>query len=575
MRVSDSNKNMLSVSQSWLQMIQQRNINARLIITLLLYFILIFIPLNLYAEESIYYTIQTGSFVNIETAKQQFNSIAKGLNEQKLEFLRIEKIGKYYAIRLGKFKDYSTANKFLRANETHLNGAIIIRARTIHELVDQLLISTEPIASVREEKPVTEKDSQEEIKDMQLTQEQLPVAKPGIFSNLKGRIYLSDYYSNDSDDFDFHILTTRVNVYTQEDNNYRYYYALDARARKRIFSGNLRENTPEYDVDELWLGYKFPKQNLDIIGGRHYIYELYNTRIDGLNVKYYFKEGEGIGIFGGLAPDKHDDSLNTDFESFGSYAFLEKKKYKLHFGYENLSYKGDTDREYFSLKLYSKLNDKMRLNVISSTSINQLTDNIEVENANVNYLYSYSKKLRFNLFYNFYRTIKYYSSTSAYLVLPDLQSSFLLNDASQTRTGVRVDYKLMRKLKVYASSAYQVRDQDDEDSLRLTAGLRKYDFHGFDISARYTHINDFTSVSDEFNVELARNFYNKVDLSIYASREEEKLDIADAYTQGTLTYGVSAYWPINKSYYLSMFLEHYEEDAYDNTSLFTQLGYKL
>jgi hypothetical protein len=217
----------------------------------------------------------------------------------------------------------------------------------------------------------------------------------------------------------------------------------------------------------------------------------------------------------------------------------------------------------------------MRLNVISSASINQLTDDIDVENANVNYLYSYSKKLRFNLFYNFYRTIKYYASTSAYLVLPDLESSFLLSDASQTRTGIRVDYKLMRKLKVYASAAYQVRDQDDNDSLRLTVGLRKYDFHGFDISGRYTHINDFTSVSDEFNVELTRNLYNKVDLSIYASREEEKLDIVDAYTQGTLTYGMSLYWPINRSYYLSMFLERYDQDDYDSTSLFTQLGYKL
>ena len=95
------------------------------------------------------------------------------------------------------------------------------------------------------------------------------------------------------------------------------------------------------------------------------------------------------------------------------------------------------------------------------------------------------------------------------------------------------------------------------------------------MSGRYTHINDFRSVSDEFNVEVSRNFYNKVDLSIYASREEEKLDIVDAYTQGTLTYGVSAYWPVNRSYYLSMFLEHFKEDDYDNTSLFTQLGYKL
>jgi cell division protein FtsN len=49
------------------------------------------------------YTIQTGSFIKIERAQKQFDLIVKGLNEKELDYLRIEKIGKFYGVRLGKF----------------------------------------------------------------------------------------------------------------------------------------------------------------------------------------------------------------------------------------------------------------------------------------------------------------------------------------------------------------------------------------------------------------------------------------------------------------------------------------
>jgi hypothetical protein len=132
----------------------------------------------------------------------------------------------------------------------------------------------------------------------------------------------------------------------------------------------------------------------------------------------------------------------------------------------------------------------------------------------------------------------------------------------------------MKGLKIYSSAAYERRKIDGEDKLRLTGGFRTYDLYGFDISGRYTYIDDFAASSDEFNAEISRNFFRKVDLSVYASREEKKLDTENAFTKQKLTYGSSIYWLISKHYFMTAFLERYKDEDYINTSVFTQLGYK-
>ncbi len=74
------------------------------------------------------YTIQAGSFVNIEGAQKQFNSLMQILNEENNNYLRIEKIGKVYSVRVGSFNDHTTAKSFLMATKSQLNMAIILKA---------------------------------------------------------------------------------------------------------------------------------------------------------------------------------------------------------------------------------------------------------------------------------------------------------------------------------------------------------------------------------------------------------------------------------------------------------------
>lgn len=393
--------------------------------------------------------------------------------------------------------------------------------------------------------------------------------------DIKGRFYVSDYFSHDSNHSDLHILSSRLKLYRREDEKSRFYFNLDGRIREKIVNGDIHKDIPEYRFDEIWLGYKFPEQKLNLIIGRQYVNEMYNTHIDGLNARYLLGKGLGVGIFGGLAPDKYDSSFNSKYKSAGIYGFLDQDKYQLNIGYENLSYKGKTDREYFSVRLNSDVSNKVRLNALSSVSVNQATNKLEVENANVNISYAYSKALHFQLFHDYYRAIKYFESSKKFLDSFNIRDVYFLDTNSQTRTGVRVDYKLSKDLSAYASAAYQNRKIDNKEAVRLTGGVRKYNLSGFDVSGRYTYIDNFTSRSSEFSVEVSRTFFDKLDASVYASHEQEKLDIENGFTSGPLTYGTSLYWTINKHYSASLFVERSEENDYHNTALFTQIGYRF
>ena len=106
-------------------------------IYLILFIFSLYSPQNSHAIRSVY-TIQTGSFDSVAAAQKQFDSIVQGLNEKELDNLRIEKIGKFYSVRLGKFKDYTTAEKFIKAMKPRLSTAIILKAYIKNERIIKL-----------------------------------------------------------------------------------------------------------------------------------------------------------------------------------------------------------------------------------------------------------------------------------------------------------------------------------------------------------------------------------------------------------------------------------------------------
>ena len=65
-------------------------------------------------NRTLIYTIQTGSFRELDRAQTQLDFIADLLQDEDYEDLRIEKIGNIYAVRFGKFETYSAAQEMLR-----------------------------------------------------------------------------------------------------------------------------------------------------------------------------------------------------------------------------------------------------------------------------------------------------------------------------------------------------------------------------------------------------------------------------------------------------------------------------
>ncbi|UCH82372.1 MAG: SPOR domain-containing protein [Nitrospiraceae bacterium] len=576
---------------------------------MIVFLIFILLPVDLHAKDTEIYTVQTGSFTVDTIAEEHFNSLLKAFDKSENNHLRIEKVGDFYAVRVGKFRDHAAASKFLQSMSAQVKEAIILKAYFNEE--NFIKSSSKAVKATLEENKVKPTFSTDMLNATitEISQDKKPAAKTeliaGTDENLKaddtnntsestvqplrnrtekkqkkyedihGRVYISDYYSNDSNNFDFHVLSSRLKVYQRENDNSRYYFKFDGRARMKVSDNDVHNDIPEFKLYEIWIGYKFPVQRLDVITGRQHILEMYNTSVDGINTKFRFRDDIGIGIFAGLAPDKYDYSFNSKFKTAGVYSFLDRDRYKLKLGYEKLFYDGKTDREYLSFKLYSDFNKKMWFNLLSSASINQIINSIDVDNMSTNLLYKFSRDLRVNFFFNYYRAIRYFESSKKFISHNGIPDDYYLDTNPQSRLGVRINYRLLKKLTVYTSAAYQHRDIDDESATRFTGGFRAYDLRRFNLSGRYTRINNFTSKSNEFNLEVSRFFLDKFDVSVYASHEQEELDIENGFTAGLLTYGASLYWTINKHYFISMFLERYDEDDYDNTSMFTQGGYRF
>lgn len=116
-----------------------RKINAGAVVKiyLILAFFLSSPPQNSHALQTVY-TIQAASFNTAAAAEKQFDSIVRGLNENELDGLRIEKIGKFYSVRLGIFQDQTAAGKFIKAVELQLSGAIILKAYVKDERIIRL-----------------------------------------------------------------------------------------------------------------------------------------------------------------------------------------------------------------------------------------------------------------------------------------------------------------------------------------------------------------------------------------------------------------------------------------------------
>ncbi len=133
-------------------------------LVLIILTLLILVPLHLHAKGQEVYTIQTGSFTKLETAMKEFDALKVGLlglNGMTLDYLRIEKIGKFYAVRFGKFMDYLSAAQYLQGiRSQQITGAMILKA------------------CIKEERIIKRYGEDPAVEDTVTAEEHLPPAAP-------------------------------------------------------------------------------------------------------------------------------------------------------------------------------------------------------------------------------------------------------------------------------------------------------------------------------------------------------------------------------------------------------------
>ncbi len=84
-------------------------------------------PLVAPAAELVY-TIQVGSFANENDARESYGSVSDQLDESQLDHLRIEKIGRFYAVRIGNFENQETAKEFLQTAGSLFSSSTVMTA---------------------------------------------------------------------------------------------------------------------------------------------------------------------------------------------------------------------------------------------------------------------------------------------------------------------------------------------------------------------------------------------------------------------------------------------------------------
>jgi len=87
---------------------------------------------------SLVYTVQAGSFADLQRARKQYDSITNDLTAEDLAYLRIEKVGQYYAVRIGKFGERSHAEIFRKKIRQQLSTTMIIQAYIKEERIKKL-----------------------------------------------------------------------------------------------------------------------------------------------------------------------------------------------------------------------------------------------------------------------------------------------------------------------------------------------------------------------------------------------------------------------------------------------------
>ncbi len=123
-----------------------------------LYFLLLLISAVVVAgtgqAASLFYTVQIGSFARQNRAETAFERVLTRYPEAASQELRIEKVGAYFALRIGRFTNRAAARRLLAEVRPHAGGAMILQAYILPERTVRTTATGASLTTTGPEPPV-------------------------------------------------------------------------------------------------------------------------------------------------------------------------------------------------------------------------------------------------------------------------------------------------------------------------------------------------------------------------------------------------------------------------------------
>ena len=247
---------------------------------------------------------------------------------------------------------------------------------------------------------------------------------------------------------------------------------------------------------------------LDVSAGRRIVFDAGNAWVDGADVKWRANETFGLGIYGGLSPDRFDHAFGTRYQGGGIYATVQTDELNGSLAYNALLRETALDRQYVFNRLHYRVLAGL---FVASYLVFDFVDEPQVTTVLGTVDYTPVRALNLTLNVSRY-SLDQYRNESIYHNVIEPNQALLLGDevlrAVYNRVRFSASVRFWGRYYHYQSVESKRRQNDDGDAWFLTFGLRNDHLLGLgttmDLSASLK--NNFESDSYQIALEIEHPF---------------------------------------------------------------------
>ncbi len=347
--------------------------------------------------------------------------------------------------------------------------------------------------------------------------------------------------------------------------------SLNIDGRARASSSDYNNEIPENRLLQANVQIKKMFGGLDLTIGRSFIEEFVSQNVDGFDLKYWFNKKNGVGVFGGARPDPFEDNINTDFLTWGGYAFVHSDLFGASGGYALDTYKGEVDRERANGVFYF-MPATQRFQFQSSIDLDNDVDTYEHEEGEsegweiTNLLlhgnWRPNKMFLFSFTYNLFRAINREKSFEP-LVGED---SFVEENYSIARISAEV--RPIKNYGLYIGGDSRERKIDSKSASQYYLGIRNYNFiYNTRWNLRYSDLGWFTANVKSLYGSVGWS-YDKIDIEAAVTRLTNSQDGLENEMQQWV-YDLYATWWFSRYIYGTVSFSYSQEEYLDVSSIYT------